>query len=75
MKAIPPTIAQNSNKEGWGINLIKKIISDRAVLGEKIIHIDGREHLLVNYYPAVCTEAEFAQAKRVRSEKNSLLVR
>lgn len=65
----PPTIAQNSNKEGWGINLIKKIISDRAVLGEKIIHIDGREHLLVNYYPAVCTEAEFAQAKRVRSEK------
>ncbi|ENC9558669.1 MULTISPECIES: recombinase family protein [Aeromonas] len=65
----PPTIAQNSNKEGWGINLIKKIISDRAVLGEKIIHIDGREHLLGNYYPAVCTEAEFAQAKRVRSEK------
>lgn len=65
----PPTIAQNSNKEGWGINIIKKIISDRAVLGEKIIHIDGREHLLVNYYPAVCTEAEFAQAKRVRSEK------
>lgn len=65
----PPTIAQNSNKEGWGINLIKKIISDRAVLGEKIIHIDGREHLLVNYYPAACTEAEFAQAKRVRSEK------
>ncbi|MEH8233402.1 recombinase family protein [Aeromonas veronii] len=65
----PPTIAQNSNKEGWGINLIKKIISDRAVLGEKIIHIDGREHLLLNYYPSVCTEAEFAQAKRVRSEK------
>lgn len=24
---------------------------------------------MVNYYPAACTEAEFAQAKRVRSEK------
>ena len=65
----PPTIAQNSNKEGWGINLIKKVISDRAVLGEKIIHIDGREHLLENYYPLACTEAEFAQARHVRSEK------
>nr|WP_276209156.1 recombinase family protein [Aeromonas rivipollensis] len=69
----PPTIPQNKNKEGWGINTIKTIIKDRSVLGEKKVTIDGREHILKDYYPPVCSEFDYARAKQVRSEKKQFV--
>lgn len=38
-----------------------KMIRNRALVGEKVIEIDSTEYRLPGYYPALLTDAEFAQ--------------
>lgn len=38
-----------------------KMIRNRALIGEKVIEIDSTEYRLPGYYPALLSEAEFAQ--------------
>ncbi|EQA1673065.1 recombinase family protein [Enterobacter hormaechei] len=47
--------------ECWAVANLKKMRDNRALFGEKVITIGGATHTLTDYYPAICTRAEFAQ--------------
>lgn len=46
-----------------------KIIKNRCLVGERTLEVDGTTYQLQGYYPAVCTEAEFAELRHVASKR------
>ena len=48
---------------------IYKIIRNRALIGEKTLEIDGEVYRLPNYYPALLTEAEFAELQHLAEQR------
>lgn len=65
----PPTKAQNSNKSGWGVNIVKSFLHDDALIGQKEIHINNEMFTLDSYYPPVCTVNELLKARKIRHEQ------
>ncbi|EKY3262095.1 recombinase family protein [Cronobacter sakazakii] len=51
--------------ECWAVANLKAMRSNRALYGEKVITIDGVTHRLSNYYPAVCSQTDFARLQDV----------
>ncbi|CAE6725235.1 recombinase family protein [Paraburkholderia nemoris] len=48
---------------------IYKIIRNRALIGEKTLEVDGEVYRLPNYYPALLTEAEFAELQHLAEQR------
>ncbi|MCI0146655.1 recombinase family protein [Paraburkholderia sediminicola] len=46
-----------------------KIIRNRALIGEKTLEVDGEVYRLPNYYPALLTEAEFAELQHLAEQR------
>ena len=66
----PPTgkKTQNEKKEvRWTVPNIKKMRLNRALMGEKVLTLNNVTHHLHNYFPPVCTPAEFARLQDVAS--------
>lgn len=49
----------------WSVANLKNMRSNRALYGEKEITIDGVTHRLSNYFPAVCTQTEYARLQDI----------
>lgn len=49
----------------WSVANLKNMRNNRALYGEKEITIDGVTHRLSNYFPAVCTQTEFARLQDI----------
>lgn len=65
----PPTMAKNTSKSGWGVNIAKYFLLDDALIGKKEVNLNGELHQLENYYPAVCTVNELLRARKIRHEQ------
>ncbi|EOG5747267.1 recombinase family protein [Enterobacter roggenkampii] len=67
----PPPLGkktQNEKKEvRWTVPNIKKMRLNRALMGEKVLTLNNITHHLENYFPPVCTPAEFARLQDVAS--------
>lgn len=48
---------------------IYKIIRNRALIGEKTLEVDSEVYRLPNYYPALLTEAEFAELQHLAEQR------
>lgn len=57
--------------ECWVVANIKKMRANRALMGEKIITVNGQTYRLDNYYPPLCTETEFARLQDI-AESNRI---
>lgn len=47
-----------------------KLIRNRALVGERVLNVDGEEFVLRGYYPALMTEAEFSDLQRLVGERH-----
>jgi len=46
-----------------------RIIRNRALIGEKVLEVEGHEYRLEGYYPALITPAEFADLQQVTGQR------
>lgn len=46
-----------------------RIIRNRALIGEKVLNVDGEEYRLPGYYPALIDPAEFADLQQVTGQR------
>ncbi|ELZ9203459.1 recombinase family protein [Raoultella ornithinolytica] len=66
----PPTGKKSKNERKevrWTVPNIKKMRLNRALMGEKVLTLNNVTHHLENYFPPVCTPAEFARLQDVAS--------
>ncbi|MBD1405656.1 recombinase family protein [Leclercia adecarboxylata] len=67
----PPPAGKKSKNERkevrWTVPNIKKMRLNRALMGEKVLTLNNVTHHLENYFPPVCTPAEFARLQDVAS--------
>lgn len=67
----PPPAGKKSKNERkevrWTVPNIKKMRLNRALMGEKVLTLNNITHHLENYFPPVCTSAEFARLQDVAS--------
>lgn len=65
----PPPAGKKSKNERkevrWTVPNIKKMRLNRALMGEKVLTLNNVTHHLENYFPPVCTSAEFARLQDV----------
>ena len=47
-----------------------KMIRNRALVGDRVLTVDGEEFVLPGYYPALMSEAEFAELQRLASQRH-----
>ncbi|HBZ7243128.1 TPA: recombinase family protein [Klebsiella pneumoniae] len=70
-KIYPPPAGKKSKNEKkevrWTVPNIKKMRLNRALMGEKVLTLNNVTHHLENYFPPVCTPAEFARLQDVAS--------
>lgn len=48
---------------------IYRLIRQRALLGEKVLEVDGTEYRLAGYYPALLTEAEWSDLQALAGDR------
>ncbi|WP_233867260.1 recombinase family protein [Paraburkholderia adhaesiva] len=48
---------------------IHRIMENRALIGEKTLMVDGKSYVLKDYYPALLTEAEFAELQHMMRQR------
>jgi hypothetical protein len=48
---------------------LHEIIQNRALMGEKIVQIEGKDYPMPDYYPALMTEAEFIELQALRTQR------
>ncbi|HBR1633426.1 TPA: recombinase family protein [Klebsiella pneumoniae] len=67
----PPPVGKKSKNQRkevrWTVPNIKKMRLNRALMGEKVLTLNNVTHRLENYFPPVCTPAEFARLQDVAS--------
>lgn len=57
----------------WDYQAIRRLRKNKALIGERTLKVRGVEYKLDNYYPALCTETEFAQLQDItKNNKYSL---
>jgi DNA invertase Pin-like site-specific DNA recombinase len=52
-----------------GVDRVAQLIRKRAIVGERVLRVDGEEFVLQGYYPALITEEEFAELQVLASER------
>ena len=56
-----------NNKDGsWSLNRISRFLKEPTMLGEKKLNLDCAEHILKDYYPALCDEETFYKMRSMR---------
>ncbi|WP_250477596.1 recombinase family protein [Caballeronia sp. INML1] len=67
----PDRIVNGKVKKGGLANTMRlhEIIQNRALIGEKVIQIEGQDYPMPNYYPALMTEAEFVELQALRTQR------
>lgn len=63
MRASGVTFAANASH-------LYKLIRNRALVGERVLSVDGEEFALPGYYPALMAEAEFSDLQRLAGERH-----
>lgn len=64
----PGKKTQNERKEvRWTVPNIKKMRLNRALMGDKVLTLNNVTYHLENYFPPVCSPAEFARLQDVAS--------
>lgn len=67
----PPPVGKKSKNQRkevrWTVPNIKKMRLNSALMGEKVLTLNNVTHRLENYFPPVCTPAEFARLQDVAS--------
>lgn len=62
----PGKKTRNKNREArWTVPNIKKMRLNRALMGEKVLTLNNVTYHLEDYFPPVCTPAEFARLQDV----------
>ena len=56
-----PYKSKKSNHQHWNINALRRFRHNRALIGERELTLLGSKYTLQNYYPVLCTEAEYYQ--------------
>lgn len=67
---LPKTKLDEGKTGIWSLNRANQFFVSRTLLGEKRITIDGAEHILKDYYPAVCSEDTFYKMRAMRQGRN-----
>ncbi|KXU94197.1 hypothetical protein CR51_27385 [Caballeronia megalochromosomata] len=74
---LPPEKADKYGKVKHGgmsnTTRLYEIIQNRALVGEKVVEIDGTEYPLPDYYPPLMTEAEFAELQYLRKQRGRVV--
>ncbi|MFG0773750.1 recombinase family protein [Vibrio plantisponsor] len=65
----PPLPRKNRTLDGWSYSLISSIHKTGALMGERLLTIEGNEYVLKNYYPPVLTEEQYFSLKLAREER------
>jgi DNA invertase Pin-like site-specific DNA recombinase len=52
-----------------GVDRVAQLIRKRALVGERVLRVDGEEFVLQAYYPALLTEEEFAELQILAGER------
>jgi DNA invertase Pin-like site-specific DNA recombinase len=53
----------------WSITSIRKLHTNRALLGERTMNLQGESYKLDHYYPAVLSEKEYYQLQAIRDKR------
>ncbi|HDC4565558.1 TPA: recombinase family protein [Enterobacter asburiae] len=57
--------------QSWAVANLKKMRVNRALIGEKVLTVNGQTYRLDGYFPPLCTETEFARIQEI-TESNKI---
>ncbi|MGF6986502.1 DNA invertase Pin-like site-specific DNA recombinase [Paraburkholderia atlantica] len=69
---MPPARLTRDGKPVTGISnssRVYQLFGNRMLVGERPVDIDGKTHILVDYYPALIGEGDFAELQHLRTQR------